>query len=141
MFAAWGDVYHGQMERQGSAAMSRVGFAAVVIGYCLVGAAFFVAALLVLSGSVTVAGWGEGTLAQRVVVGVLAIVLGGAGVAAAAIRLKEGRHSTGPAEGTRVARSGPFWAGARVKDGSGEVSFGVGSPEGRTGTHPGVGEF
>ncbi|GAA4729423.1 hypothetical protein [Phytohabitans rumicis] len=132
------------MERQRSAAMSRTEFVAVVVVNYLVGAFFFVMALLIVSGVVTVAGWGEGTLVQRVVVGLLAIVLGGAGVAGATIQLLEGRAGNRPAEGARVVRSGPFWAGVRVEDGYGEVSFGVGSPDGRhdgSGTHPGVGEF
>ena len=51
---------------------------AAVIGSFLVGAFFLVAAVLVFFGAVTVAGWGEGTIAQRVVVGLLALAVGGA---------------------------------------------------------------
>jgi hypothetical protein len=96
--------------------------AAAVVGSYLVPAYFLVMGLLILSGAVTVAGWGEGTLAQRVVVGLLAIALGGAGLAGATIRA-----GNRPAEGTRVVRSGPFWAGVRVEDGHGEIGFGAGS--------------
>lgn len=126
------------MERQRSAAMSRTKFAAAVIGSYLVGAYLVVLAVLIFSGAVTVAGWGEGTLVQRVVVGLIAIVVGGAGLAGATFQLTEGRAANRPAEGARVVRSGPFWAGVRVEDGHGEVGFGVGSPGGR---HPGVDEF
>jgi hypothetical protein len=113
------------MERQRPAAISRTKFAAVVVGNCLVGAFFLVMGLLILSGAVTVAGWGEGTLVQRVLVGLLAIAVGGAGLAGATGRLTEGR-----AGGARVVRSGPFWAGVRVEDGHGEAGFGVGSRDG-----------
>ena len=41
------------MERQRTAAMSRTAFATAVIGFLLVGAAFLVVAVLVLSGAVT----------------------------------------------------------------------------------------
>ncbi|MFI5896846.1 hypothetical protein ACIA5D_42780 [Actinoplanes sp. NPDC051513] len=109
------------MERQSSAAISRSAYAAVIIGYCLVGAFFVVAALLVLSGAVTVAGWGEGTLAQRVVVGLLAFLVGGAALAAARIRLTQGRSGARPAEDAPAVRSDQHWDGS--------------------GTHPGVGEF
>ena len=111
--------------------MSRAAFAAVVIGTFLVGAAFIVAALLVLSGAVTVAGLGEGTLAQRIVAAALAFALGGLVLASAGLRLAEGRKRNRPAESAQAMRSGPFRAG-------------VGSPEDRHDgslTHPGVGEF
>jgi hypothetical protein len=109
------------MERQRPAAISRAAFAAVVIGFSLVGAFFIVAALLVLVGAVTVAGWGEGTLVQRVVIGLLALVLGGVSLAAARIRLTEGRSRTRPAKSAQTVPSDSSWDGA--------------------GTHPGVGEF
>ena len=120
--------------------MSRTAFAAVVIGNHLVGVFFLVASLLIFSGDVTVAGAGEGTAAQRVVAGLLAVLLGAAALAGATVLLREGRAAGFPAEGARIARSGPFWAGVQVRDGCSEVSFGAGRPEG-SGLHPGVGEL
>lgn len=120
--------------------MSRTGFVAVVIGNYLVAIFFSVMGVLVLAG----AGWGEGTLVQRIIIGLIAIVLGGLSLVGATIRLAEGRAGGQPAEGVRVARSGPFWAGAGVEGGSSVAGFGIGYPEGRrdgSGTHPGIGEF
>ncbi|MFF5078018.1 hypothetical protein ACFY36_13275 [Actinoplanes sp. NPDC000266] len=114
------------MERQGSAAMSRAAFAAVVIASYLVGAAFLAGALLVFSGAVTVAGLGEGTVAQRAVAGSLALILGGLTMAAATMKLVEGPGGPG-----HVVRRAPFWTGVDAED----------SDVDRAGAHPGVGEF
>lgn len=106
--------------------MSRTGFVAVVIGNYLVAIFFSVMGVLVLAGAVTVAGWGEGTLVQRVIIGLITIVLGVLSLIGATIRLTEGRAGGQPAEGMRVARSGPFWAGAGVEGGSSVAGFGIG---------------
>ena len=134
-------VYRSWMGRQCSAARSWAVFAAV-IGSFLVGAFFLVAAVLVFFGAVTVAGWGEGTIAQRVVVGLLALAVGGAALAAAGMRFREGPARTRLAENARPARTGPF-----PDEGSyGHAGFGVEPPLRRRDgsgpvTHPGVGEF
>ncbi|GID95799.1 hypothetical protein ACFQFC_02255 [Amorphoplanes digitatis] len=114
------------MERQRKATMSRTAFTTGVIGFLLVGAAFLIVAVLVLSGTVTVA--------QRVVFGLVAIALGGAAVAAAALQLKQGRTGTRPAP-----------ADTRTENGPGAAGFGIGEPDDARfhgpGQHPGVGEF
>ena len=133
------------MERQRSADRSWAAFAAI-IGAFLVGAFFLVAAVLVFVGAVTVAGWGEGTIVQRVVVGLLAVAVGGVTLAAAGMHFREGTAGTRAAEDARPARTGPFPAGVRDEDGYGHAGFGI-EPPVRWGdgsgprTHPGVGEF
>ncbi|XVU30024.1 hypothetical protein ACQPZJ_23900 [Actinoplanes sp. CA-054009] len=126
------------MERQGSAAMSRAAFAAVVIGSYVLGAAFLAGALLVFSGAVDVAGMGEGTVVQRIVAGGLALVLGGVTLAAATMKLRDG-----PGAGGIVVRRAPFWTGVGTEEGYGDAGFGVESRADvdRAGAHPGVGEF
>ncbi|MET8154395.1 hypothetical protein ACIBSW_35580 [Actinoplanes sp. NPDC049668] len=121
------------MERQRTAAMSRTAFAAEVIGFLLIGTAFLVGAVLVFSGTVTVVGAGEGTIAQRVVVGLLALALGGVCAGGAILQLKQGRRATRPAPPDTRSDNGP---GAR--------GFGIESPERRhddPGPNPAVGEF
>jgi len=119
---------------------------AAVVGSFLVGAFFLVAAVLVFFGAVIVAGWGEGTIAQRVVVGLLAVAVGGATLAAGGMSFREGPARTRLAENARLAGTGPFPADVRDEGGYGHAGFGIEPPArwrdaSRSGTHPGVGEF
>ncbi|MFC3742281.1 hypothetical protein [Paractinoplanes deccanensis] len=134
------------MERRRSAGKSWTASTAIIIGSFLVGAFFLVAAVLVFSGAVTVAGWGEGTIAQRVVVGLLAAAVGGVTLAGAGMGLREGSAGTRPAGDARPVRTGPFLLDVRDEDGYGHRGFGIEPPvrwrDGSgSGTHPGVGEF
>jgi len=110
--------------------------AGIVVGY-LGGTLFLVGGLLVLAGVVTVAGWGAGTLVQRITVGALAVVWGLAVLAGATMEWAGGRTAS-PSRGptTRVARRGPFWAGIHAEAGHTEAGFGISTPPKRHGDVP-----
>ncbi|MBO4207937.1 hypothetical protein [Micromonospora echinofusca] len=103
------------------------GVAVLSIGPVVVG-------VLTLAGVITFGGWGEGTLASRLICGGLFTVLGLIGLVGAAGTLI---HGPGPvAPETTVRLSGPE---AEAMDAFGTGLYGSGG--GGRGQHPGVGEF
>ncbi len=93
-----------------------------------------VVGVLTLAGVITFGGWGEGSLASRLVCGGLFTVLGLAGLIGAAGTLIDGQRPVEPE--TTVRLSGPE-AEAMQQFGTGLY----GSGGGGRGPHPGVGEF
>ena len=116
------------MRYQTSKVITRREFAAeIVLGY-LVGMYLFVGGLLVLAGVVTVAGWGEGTLVQRVLVGLFATGLGLLALVCTTAGLAQGRTRSRMTESTTgVARRG-----VRAEDeyGYNEWVLGISPPAG-----------
>ena len=85
-------------------------------------------------------------LVADVVVGLLAVAVGGATLAAGGMPFREGPARTRLAENACLAGTGPFPADVRDEGGYGHAGFGIEPPArwrdaSRSGTHPGVGEF
>jgi hypothetical protein len=117
------------MGQQTSKVMTRREFAAEIVLGFLIGTVLFVEGVLILAGVVTVAGWGEGTLVQRVLVGLLVTGLGLVMLAAVTAGLaRGGTRSRKPESATSGARPG-----APADDGYGyhEWALGLSPPEGR----------